>query len=77
MQLLFNEGSTEISSAAAHLKEGESYSFTYIQEGSVGVFYIDGETSLTTRIYGVTGKSIRLFAENNSVDFTELREFTR
>ena len=77
VQLLFNEGSTEISSAAAHLKEGESYSFTYIQEGSVGVFYIDGETSLTTRIYGVTGKSIRLFAENNSVDFTELREFTR
>ena len=77
VELLFNEGTTEITSAAAHLKEGETYSFTYIQEGSVGVFYIDGETSLTVRIYGVTGKSIMLFAESNSVEFTDLREYTR
>jgi hypothetical protein len=58
-------------------KKSQTYSFTYIQEGSVGVFYIDGETSLTVRIYGVTGKSIMLFAESNSVEFTDLREYTR
>ncbi|MBR6380874.1 MAG: hypothetical protein IKS07_04260 [Lachnospiraceae bacterium] len=77
LDLLFNEGTTPIASAQAALREGEMYSFTYIQEGSVGTFFIDGETSLTVRIYGVTGKSIRLFAGNNTVLFTDLREYTR
>ena len=77
VNLLFNEGSTDITSASAHLTEGETYSFTYIQEGSVGVFYIDGDTSLTVRLYGVTGKSIMLFAENGTAEFTDLRQYTR
>lgn len=53
------------------------YAFTYVQEGSVGVFYLEDIASLTVRLYGVSGKTIRLFAENNSVAFTELREYTR
>jgi hypothetical protein len=53
------------------------YGFTYIQEGSVGIFYLDGEAALTVRIYGVSGKTIRLYVENNTVHFTELREYTR
>ena len=77
IQLLFNEGSTMITETAAALEKGREYSFTYIQEGSVGIFYLDGEASLAVRLYGVSGKSIRLFAENNSVSFTELREYTR
>ena len=77
IQLLFNEGSTMITETAAGLEKGREYSFTYIQEGSVGIFYLDGEASLAVRLYGVSGKSIRLFAENNSVSFTELREYTR
>ncbi len=77
LDLFFNEGQTKIASASADLKAGETYSFTYLQEGSVGVFYIDGETSLTVRLYGVTGKPIRLFAENNTVTFTDLRIYTR
>ena len=42
----------------------------------MGVFYIDGMAALTVRLYGVTGKPIRLFAENNSVVFSVLREYT-
>ena len=59
------------------LAPGETYSFTYIQEGSVGIFYLDGLASLTVRLYGVSGKSIQLFAENNAVQFSSLREYTR
>lgn len=77
VQLLFNEGGTLIAETAAELKPGQEYSFTYIQEGSAGIFYLDGEASLTVRLYGVSGKSIRLFAENNTVEFTDLREYTR
>lgn len=74
--LAFNGGDSMITETSASLEAGETYSFTYIQEGSVGVFYIDNIASLTVRIYGITGKPIRLFAENNSVVFSCLREYT-
>ena len=77
LQLWFNEGTTLITEAAVDLQPGETYSFTYIQEGSVGIFYIDGMASLTVRLYGASGKPIQLFAENNSVLFTSLRQYTR
>ena len=77
LQLLFNEGSTLIAENAIEIEPNQEYSFTYIQEGSVGVFYIDGMAALTVRIYGASGKSIQLFAENNTVTFSSLRQYTR
>jgi hypothetical protein len=76
VSLRFNDGSTLITETAVSLTPGETYTFTYIQEGSVGTLYIDGLAALTVRIYGASGKTIRLFAENNSVQFTQLREYT-
>ncbi len=77
IQLWFNEGSTLITETPATLEAGREYSFTYYQEGSVGIFYLDGEASLTVRLYGVSGKPIRFFAESCSVALTDLREYTR
>lgn len=78
LQLLFNEGSTLIAETAFdELTAGKNYTFTYVQEGSVGMFYIDGVAALTVRIYGASGKPIKLFAENNSILFTSLRQYTR
>ena len=77
MSLAFNEGSTFTTETAAVLDPGETYSFTYIQDGSVGVFYLDGIASLTVRLYGVSGKTIQFFAENNAIHFNSLREYTR
>ena len=77
LSLEFNEGSTLITDTAAALTAGETYSFTYMQEGSVGIFYIDGLAALTVRLYGVSGKPVQLFAENNAVLFTSLRQYTR
>ncbi len=76
VQLLFNEGSTLITETLVPLEAGREYAFTYIQEGSVGILYLGEEAALTVRVYGVSGKSIRLFAENNSVTFSDLREYT-
>ena len=42
----------------------------------MGIFYLDDLASLTVRLYGVSGKPIRIFAENNSVAFTDLNEYT-
>ena len=76
LRLSFGEGATLITETAARLEAGKTYSFTYVQEGSVGVFYIDGEAVLTARLYGASGKAIRLFAENNTVEWTNLCEYT-
>lgn len=76
LQLFFNEGSTLIAENAIDIQPGQAYSFTYIQEGSVGVFYLDGQAALTVRLYGVSGKPIKLFAESNTVEFTALRQYT-
>ena len=77
LALYFNEGSTLIAEKEIALEPGMDYSFTYVQEGSVGVFYIDGVAALTVRIYGASGKPIMLFAENNTVEFTSLRQYTK
>lgn len=77
LQLRFNEGSTPIAETAVTLEPGETYSFTYLQEGSVGVFYLDGQAALTVRIYGASGKPIEVFAEQNDVIFSCLRQYTR
>jgi len=77
VQLFFNEGDTLIAEKDISLEKGKTYSFTYVQEGSVGVFYIDDMAALTVRIYGASGKPIKLFAENNSVEFTSLEQYTR
>lgn len=76
VELSFNEGTTPITEMAVDIQPGQEYSFTYVQEGSVGVFYIDGMAALTVRLYGVSGKPIRLFAESNAVTFTSLRQYT-
>ena len=77
LRLLFNEGDTLITETAVSLEAGREYSFTYIQEGSVGIFWLDNDASLTVRLYGVSGKAIRLFAENNTISFSSMREYTR
>ena len=43
----------------------------------MGIFYLDGQAALTVRLYGVTGKPVSLFAQNNAVTFTGLELFTR
>ncbi|MBQ0001304.1 MAG: DUF4975 domain-containing protein [Clostridiales bacterium] len=58
------------------LNSGETYSFTYIQENSLGVFYIDDVAAFTVRLYKVNGKPIRLFAEDMKVQFSDLKLFT-
>ena len=77
LSLSFNEGNTLIAEKEIELTRGKEYSFKYIQDGSVGVFYIDDVAALTVRVYGVSGKPIRLFAENNSVMFSSLRQRTK
>ena len=76
LQLQFNEGDTLITETDLQLEAGKEYAFTYLQEGSVGMLWLD-DASLTVRLYGVSGKPIRLYAESNTVSFTDLREYTK
>ena len=77
LSLSFGGGTTSIAETQVKLQPRQTYAFTYVQDGSVGIFYLDGEAALTVRVYGSTGKPICLFAENNSVTFSNLQEFVR
>ncbi len=77
LTLSFQGGDVPIAEIPAALQPGRTYSFTYVQDGSVGIFYLDGQAALTVRLYGVTGKPVSLFAQNNAVTFTGLELFTR
>lgn len=77
IKLAFDGGDTVITEIPLKLEPNEDYEFSYVQEGSVGIFYIDKKVALTVRLYGVTGKNIHLFAENNTVLLSSLREYTK
>lgn len=77
LRFTFHQGTVTMAEAPVTLTSGREYGFTYIQEGSMGVFYIDDEAALTVRVYGILGKPIRLFARGNEVSLTCLQEFTR
>lgn len=76
LRLTFGQGSVIMAEVPISLTDGRDYSFTYIQEGSLGIFYIDEVAALTVRVYGILGKPIRLFACGNEVSFTCLSEYT-
>ena len=76
MGLAFNKGSTKITEMRVDLQAGQEYSFAYVQEGSVGILYLNGQAALTVRLYGCTGKNVKLFASNNNVRFSSLRLYT-
>ena len=76
LSLQFNEGSTTITETAVTLTPGTAYDFTYIQEGSVGIFYLGDQAALTVRLYGVSGRPVRLFAEGNTVTLSNLKQYT-
>lgn len=76
LRLVSPRGGSPIAESPAELKAGEEYGFTYLQEGDLGFFYIDGVAALTVRVPGTSGTPIRLFVRDNAVEFSELREFT-
>ena len=75
--LQFRGGKAEAARVTADLKAGETYPFTYIQEDSVGIFYLDGLTAFTVRMYGISDKPMYLFAKGSQVTFSGLELQTR
>lgn len=75
--LQFRGGSAAPASEDVRLEEGTDYHFTYIQEDSVGVFYIEDTAAFTVRLYGVNDKPFFLYAEDNQVSFSDLTLYTR
>ena len=75
--LHFRGGSVVPAAEDILLEEGKNYHFTYIQEDSVGVLYLEDVTAFTVRLYGVNEKPFYLYADNNTVHFSDLALYTR
>ena len=73
LYLQFRGGKAVPAEGDASLQPGETCHFIYIQEDSVGTFYIEDRAAFTVRLYGVTDKTIYLFAEDNTVTFSDLK----
>ena len=76
ISLDFNRGNVHITDVSATLETGKTYAFTYLQEGSIGVLYVEGQTAFTVRIYGTSGKNVMLWSDEGDTTFTELKQFT-
>ena len=76
LALQFRGGSVTPAAEDISLVPGTPYSFTYIQEDSVGVFYVEDTAAFTVRLYGVSDKPMYLFAEKNQVLFSNLALYT-
>ena len=61
------------------LEENISYHFTYIQEGSVGIMYIDGVAggACSFRSYGTNNTLLAFFSEGSNVEITSLTQYLR
>lgn len=69
------EEATRISGVDLH--ENTTYSFTFIMEGSVGIFYLDDQVALTVRMYTLQDKSFGFFSDHHSVQFKNISVYTR
>ncbi len=77
LELNYENGKKLITKVNAPLKPGKKYSFTYINDGSTGVFYIDKIAALTVRLHGVTGKNVYLYTKNDSVKFSGMEIYRK
>ena len=77
ISLQFRGGSVTPAKESVSLKAGETYPFTYIQEESVGIFYIDDLAAFTVRLYGVNDKPLLLFSQDNTAVFSDLKMYQR
>ncbi len=71
-----NNGSETVTSVSTGVEAGKEYAFTFIQEGSVGVLYVEGQMPLTVRLYGAGGKKAMLYAKGGEATFTDLKQYT-
>ena len=77
LSLFAEGGDLLITQTPISLEKNREYAFSYVQEGSLGTFYIEGEASLTVRVYGSCGYGVRFFAEDNAVSLKGVSLHTR
>ena len=69
------KGKPELTRAVT-LNPGESYDFTLLVDGTVATLYINGQTALTTRMYGLPEHPWGVFSEDGAVTLTDLQMHT-
>ncbi len=72
MQYVLNNGAKVDTEVKLNLKEGETYGFKIVSEGSVVVLYINGQAAMTTRYYGKFNGNFGFYTTGSTVTFSNL-----
>lgn len=64
IKLTFNQQDILITQKQINVKENKTYNFSFIQQGNIGVFYIEDNACLTVRLYKTEGKQVAIFADS-------------
>lgn len=77
LKFTLKERRTSEAEVALALEKNKKYSFVYVQEGSVGLFYIVGMSGFSFRVHGINNKIIGLYSDGNAVAFENLEYHLR
>ena len=75
-RIRLTRGRKTVAEISADLDTGRDYAFSYIQEGTLGLFTVDAAASLTVRVPSAEYLTLRLFARAGTAVFSNLHALT-
>ena len=75
-RIRLTRGRKTVAEVAAALESGREYDFSYIQEGTLGLFTVNAAASLTVRVPSAESLTLRLFARAGTAVFSNLHALT-
>ncbi len=75
-KIKLTHGRKTVAEVAAPLEPGREYDFSYLQEGTLGLFTVNAAASLTLRVPSAEGLKLSLFARAGTAAFSNLQAMT-
>ncbi len=71
-RIRLTRGRKTVAEVAAEFEAGHDYDFSYIQEGTLGIFTVNAAASLTVRVPSAESLNLRIFARAGTAVFSNL-----
>ena len=75
-RIRLTRGRKTVAEVAAEFEAGHDYDFSYIQEGTLGIFTVNAAASLTVRVPSTESLNLHIFARAGTAVFSNLHALT-